>query len=98
MGEREARVRPSRFPPVGSWRGMRVVEATTDSDFSSAKSLIEEYASSLEVDLDFQGFREEIARFPGDYVPPSGTVLLAYDKGEPVGSSPSDGKTTRSAR
>ena len=64
---------------------MRVVEATTDADFSSAKSLIEEYAASLEVDLDFQGFREEIARFPGDYAPPSGTVLLAYDGGEPVG-------------
>jgi len=48
---------------------------------AAAQSLIEEYASSLEVDLDFQGFREELAQFPRGYTSPDGAVLLAY-KGE----------------
>jgi len=64
---------------------MRVVEARTESETATARSLIEEYASSLEVDLGFQGYREEIAEFPRGYAPPDGTVLLAYEGTEPAG-------------
>jgi ribosomal protein S18 acetylase RimI-like enzyme len=64
---------------------MRIVEVKTDTERAMARSLIEEYASSLEIDLDFQGFREEIARFPGGYSPPDGTVLLAFEGTEPSG-------------
>lgn len=62
---------------------MRVVPAETEGQMAVARSLIEEYAGSLEIDLDFQGFREEVARFPRGYSPPEGTVLLAYE-GEEV--------------
>jgi ribosomal protein S18 acetylase RimI-like enzyme len=64
---------------------MRVVEALTDADLAAAKSLIEEYATSLEIDLEFQGYREEIVRFPNDYAAPEGTVLLAYEGSEAMG-------------
>ena len=66
-------------------RAMRVVEARAERELLVARSLIEEYVASLPIDLDFQGYREEIARFPGEYVPPEGAVLLAYEGDEPVG-------------
>jgi ribosomal protein S18 acetylase RimI-like enzyme len=64
---------------------MRVVEATSDAEISAAKILVEEYAASLEIDLDFQGFREEIDQFPRGYSPPDGAVLLAFEGGTPSG-------------
>jgi ribosomal protein S18 acetylase RimI-like enzyme len=64
---------------------MRIVEAVTGSQLAIARSLIEEYAAALPIDLSFQDFQEELARFPGEYSPPSGAVLLAYVGKEPAG-------------
>jgi len=64
---------------------MRIIEAAADPQLSDARTLVEEYVGSLGVDLDFQDYREEIARFPGEYALPSGTVLVAYDREFPVG-------------
>jgi len=64
---------------------MRIVEARTAAQIETARSLIEEYVTSLPVDLSFQGYREEIAHFPRGYVPPDGVVLLSYDGEEPAG-------------
>jgi len=64
---------------------MRIVEATTEAEFSAAKALVEEYAASLEVDLSFQGFREELDQFPRGYSSPDGALLLAYEGKTPAG-------------
>jgi ribosomal protein S18 acetylase RimI-like enzyme len=56
------------------------------ADLAAAAQLIRQYAASLPVDLDAQGFADEIATLPGPYVPPRGVLLLAFRKGTTVGS------------
>ncbi len=63
----------------------KLIQPTTPEHLSQVKQLIIEYASWLEVDLCFQGFQEELATFPGSYVPPKGSLLLAIEEGQPVG-------------
>jgi ribosomal protein S18 acetylase RimI-like enzyme len=59
--------------------GIRIV-AVTEADsrlVAGARSLFEEYAGSLGIDLGFQHFDEEMARFPSDYLPPEGSLRLS---------------------
>jgi ribosomal protein S18 acetylase RimI-like enzyme len=64
---------------------LRIVDGHTPEHVGAVRALFEEYASTLEVDLGFQGFDRELEELPGDYVPPRGRLLLALDDGEPAG-------------
>lgn len=65
--------------------GTRIIEADTPSMLETARRLFEEYAATLEVDLGFQHFHEELAGLPGEYTRPAGGLLLGFDGAQPVG-------------
>lgn len=58
---------------------VQIIHATTDEDMVRVRELFVEYADSLEVDLCFQGFQQELTGLPGEYAPPDGALLIAKD-------------------
>ena len=56
---------------------VRSLDADDPADVEAARALFAEYAASLGVELDFQGFDEELAALPAGYLPPTGVLLLA---------------------
>jgi ribosomal protein S18 acetylase RimI-like enzyme len=64
----------------------RISPVRTADDLASTIALFRAYAASLEIDLSYQGFEEEMETMPGRYAPPAGELLLARDcSGAPVG-------------
>jgi ribosomal protein S18 acetylase RimI-like enzyme len=56
---------------------MNIIHATTEDDVHAVRELFLEYAASLNFNLCFQSFEQELANLPGDYAPPEGRLLLA---------------------
>jgi ribosomal protein S18 acetylase RimI-like enzyme len=55
-------------------------------DLAVLIDLFRAYAASLDIDLSYQKFEEEMAGMPGKYAPPAGELLLARDgQGTPIG-------------
>src|SRR5262245_40039191 len=64
---------------------VRIVRPDSPERWDAARRLIEEYAASLDVDLCFQDFDEELASLPSQYGPPGGAFLLAERDGAFLG-------------
>ena len=64
---------------------MKLIQAESAGDIDRARELFKEYAAGLGISLCFQNFDKELALLPGDYVPPSGRLLLAMEDGAAVG-------------
>lgn len=58
---------------------MKIVQAQSPEDIDRTRELFEEYAAWLGINLCFQNFEKELADLPGEYVPPTGRLFLAFD-------------------
>ena len=56
---------------------LSAIHSAYDPRLAEARTLLLEYAESLDVDLTFQNFDRELSEFPVNYLPPSGALLLA---------------------
>lgn len=64
---------------------MRLTSVETDEQVEQARALFKEYADATGIDLCFQNFGQELASLPGDYAPPSGRLIVAYEGEEAAG-------------
>jgi putative acetyltransferase len=63
----------------------QIISAQTETHYQIARELFLQYADSLDFNLEFQGFTQELAGLPGCYAPPRGCILLAELSGQFVG-------------
>src|SRR5215475_7341080 len=58
---------------------MILLPAHSSEHLATVRELFVEYANSLEVDLCFQNFSQELAGLPGQYAPAEGRLFLAAE-------------------
>lgn len=58
---------------------IRIVDGHGAERIADARSLLLEYASTLNFELCFQNFQSELDGLPGAYAPPRGRLLLAVE-------------------
>ena len=71
-----------------------MLELQRATDMSLVRELLLEYAAETGLDLEFQGFGEEVRTLPGHYDP----ILIAAWSGQPAGCARCDRSTHRPAR
>jgi ribosomal protein S18 acetylase RimI-like enzyme len=64
---------------------MRIIQAETSEDLQHVRELFAEYVEWLGINLCFQNYEKELAELPGDYAPPTGRLLIAYEDKEVAG-------------
>jgi len=62
-----------------------IIQVRDHRQLVAVRSLFEAYAASLDFDLDFQNFRDELKELPGEYAPPKGCILMAIVGKVPAG-------------
>jgi ribosomal protein S18 acetylase RimI-like enzyme len=74
-----------RAPTHSPSAAVAIRPAAGVQDVETVRALFVEYAQSLDFDLCFQGFEQELAALPGAYAPPKGRILLAESEGRVLG-------------
>jgi ribosomal protein S18 acetylase RimI-like enzyme len=64
---------------------LTILQAETGKNLELARNIFKEYAASLDFDLDFQDFEEELSDLPGQYASPEGCLLVAMYGDRPSG-------------
>jgi GNAT superfamily N-acetyltransferase len=86
MGENPADYhRNKKSSPRGHINALNIIQLESGQYLDVIRALFVEYAESLDFDLDFQNFKDELAQLPGEYAPPEGCLIIAFYQGEPAG-------------
>lgn len=64
---------------------IEINKISSEQDLEDVKQLFREYVAFLQVNLDFQGFEEELAKLPAKYAEPEGCMFLAKVNAQPAG-------------
>ena len=64
---------------------MRLTRVESEEQVEEVRTLFKEYEGATGVDLCFQNFGQELASLPGDYAPPAGRLIIAYDDADAAG-------------
>lgn len=64
---------------------VEVVMVVERADLESVRTLFREYANQLHFIECFQDFGTELSQLPGEYGPPTGSLLLARHRDDPAG-------------
>jgi putative acetyltransferase len=67
----------SRPLPLVDTPEILLITPVEPDEFAAARTIFQDYAASLNVDLGFQNFDEELVNLPGEYAEPRGALLLA---------------------
>ncbi len=77
----------SRPLPLEGTPDIVLVTPDEPHEFEVTQAIFRDYAASLDIDLCFQNFDEEMATLPGDYAEPRGALLLALVDAEGGGAA-----------
>lgn len=64
--------------------GVEIRPATDEVAVDAARGLFRTYKAEMRQDLCFQAYEAEVNGLPGEYAPPGGALLLAWNDGRPV--------------
>ena len=62
-----------------------LIRAKSEKDFAEVAALFREYAEWLAIEMSSCKIEKTISKFPGQYGPPDGCLLLARQDGRPAG-------------
>jgi putative acetyltransferase len=62
-----------------------IIGVQSQQDIDTTRELFKEYEGWLGINLCFQNFEKELANLPGEYVPPDGRLLLAFENNKVAG-------------
>lgn len=63
---------------MNSIQGLNFTEVNSDVLLDETRRIFREYQESIDTDLCFQKFEEELASLPGKYAPPKGRLYLCF--------------------
>lgn len=64
---------------------IELIQVESEEHLDCIRELFKEYEKSLGFNLDFQDYKKELAKLPGEYAAPDGRILLVFYKDKVAG-------------
>jgi putative acetyltransferase len=76
---------PQEYRPAGYPSATMALRIESAEDMELVRALFRQYEADIGIDLCFQDFAGELAGLPGDYGPPNGELLIAWNDSQAAG-------------